>query len=234
MATKTSSSNKPYKCEYCGNSYARERTLQVHMCTQKRREMQKNEKRVQMGFYAFNEFYRLSVGLKKNKTYEEFRKSPYYNAFVKFGSFITNVNPLYPEKFIRHAVTSGVKIEKWATDEFYNNYVTKLIKEEGVETALERSISTITNWAEEKQECWNEYFKRASYNRIIWNIKDGKVSPWLVLNSKSGRDMLSSLDNEHLQMIQNNVMDPTFWQTKFKQQPSDVRWAKQIIKQAGL
>ena len=42
------------------------------MCQPKRRALQKNEKRVQLGTYAFNQFYKLSAGAKKDKTYEEF------------------------------------------------------------------------------------------------------------------------------------------------------------------
>ena len=67
------------------------------MCEKKRRRLQKDEKRVQTGYYAFTRFYKLSAGTKQDKTYEDFCASPYYNAFVKFGSFVNNVRPLYPE-----------------------------------------------------------------------------------------------------------------------------------------
>ena len=100
------SSSKPYVCEYCNTGYTREKTLAVHMCEQKRRHLQRNEKRVQMGFYAFNQFYKLSANAKKDKTYDDFCKSPYYNAFVKFGSFINNVRPLYPERYVCLLYTS--------------------------------------------------------------------------------------------------------------------------------
>ena len=59
------------------------------MCEPKRRWLQKDEKRVQVGLYVFQRFYILSAGNKKEKTYEEFVKSSFYNAFVKFGSFVT-------------------------------------------------------------------------------------------------------------------------------------------------
>ena len=98
--TLTSNSDKPYVCNYCGSGYVREKTLAAHMCEKKRRALQKDEKRVRYGFYAFGRFYKLSAGNKKEKTYEEFCASPYYNAFVKFGSFLNNVKPLYPEKYI--------------------------------------------------------------------------------------------------------------------------------------
>jgi len=93
-----SNSDKPYKCEYCGTGYMREKTLVAHMCEPKRRWLQKDEKRVRYGFYAFQRFYTLSAGTKKEKTYADFVGSSYYNAFVKFGSFLNNVRPLYPER----------------------------------------------------------------------------------------------------------------------------------------
>jgi hypothetical protein len=88
------SEDKPFVCEYCGKGYTREKTLLAHMCEKKRRHLQKDEKRVRFGHYAFQRFYKLSAGAKKEKTYEDFCNSQYYNAFVKFGSFINNVRPL--------------------------------------------------------------------------------------------------------------------------------------------
>ena len=103
------SSSKPFVCPYCGASFTREKTLAVHMCEKKRRHFQKDEKRVQIGFLTFNRFYKLCQKAKEDKTYEQFCDSPYYNAFVKFGSFVNNVRPLYPEKYVDYVVTSGVK-----------------------------------------------------------------------------------------------------------------------------
>ena len=147
-----SNSEKPYICEYCGVGFTREKTLAVHMCQPKRRFLQRGEKRVQLGLIAFNKFYKLSAGSKKDKTYDEFDKSPYYNAFVKFGSFVSNVRPLYPEKYIDHVVTSGVKLDHWCREEMYEKYAINLIKKEGVETALERSVMTMMEWADEQEQ----------------------------------------------------------------------------------
>ena len=48
--------DKPYQCKYCGSAFTREKTLAVHMCEKKRRHLQKDEKRVQLGLYAFKDF----------------------------------------------------------------------------------------------------------------------------------------------------------------------------------
>lgn len=228
------SNSKPYVCEYCGTGYTREKTLAVHMCEKKRRALQKDEKRVRFGFYAFQRFYKLSAGAKKEKTYEDFCNSPYYNAFVKFGSFINNVRPLYPERYIDHVVTSRVKLDHWCREEMYEKYAVELIRKEGVETALERSIMTMMEWAEENEPApWNHYFAHISLNRAVWHIKDGKISPWLILNCKSGKEMLSKFNDEQLGMIY-HVMDPEHWAMRFKRNPKDVELVKDVAKESNL
>ena len=232
--TSISNSEKPYKCEDCGNGYMREKTLAAHMCEKKRRALQKDEKRVRHGFYAFQRFYKLSAGTKKEKTYEDFCASPYYNAFVKFGSFLSNVKPLYPEKYIDYVVTSGVKLDHWCRDSLYEKYVLEFILKEDVTTALERSVQTMMEWAEQNEPAaWNHYFKYVSLNRAVWDIKDGKISPWLILNCVSGKEMLGKFNDEQLQMIY-YVMTPEHWAMRFKKLPNDVALAKQIAKESNL
>ena len=229
-----SNSEKPYVCEYCGVGFTREKTLAVHMCQPKRRFLQRGEKRVQLGLIAFNKFYKLSAGSKKDKTYDEFDKSPYYNAFVKFGSFVSNVRPLYPEKYIDHVVTSGVKLDHWCREEMYEKYAINLIKKEGVETALERSVMTMMEWADEQEQApWNHYFKYVSLNRAVWHIRDGKISPWLILNCTSGKDMLGKFNDEQLEIIY-PMIDPEHWAIRFKRQPNDVQLVKDVAKESNL
>ena len=226
--------SKPYVCKYCGTGYTREKTLAVHMCEKKRRALQKDEKRVQLGFYAFTRFYETSMQIKSKKTYEDFCSSPYYNAFVKFGSFLSNVKPLYPEKYIDYVVTSGVKLDHWCKDEMYEKYAIELIKKEDVTTALERSVKTMMEWADENEPApWNHYFEHVSLNRAVWHIKDGKVSPWLVLNCKSGKDMLSKFNEEQLTMIY-HILDPEHWSLRFKRQRNDVALVKDVAKESNL
>ena len=221
-------------CEYCGTGYTKEKTLAVHMCEKKRRALQKDEKRVRYGFYAFQRFYVLSAGAKKDKTYQEFCDSPYYNAFVKFGSFVNNVRPLYPEKYIDYVVTSGVKLDHWCRDEMYEQYALQFILKEDVTTALERSVMSMMEWAEENPPApWNHYFHHISLNRAVWHIKDGKISPWLILNCKSGKEMLSKFNDEQLEMVY-HVINPEHWAIRFKRQPKDVELVKDVAKESNL
>ena len=222
-----------YICSHCNSKFTKEKTLMIHMCEQKRRHFAKNEKHVSMGLFAFNKFYELSQKSKETKTYDEFSRSSYYNAFVKFGSFIANINPLYPEKFVEFVIHSGVKLDHWCREELYEKYVLHLLQTESVETALERSIKHMTEWANKNNSQWNHYFNYVSTSRAMFDIKDGKVSPWLVLNSPSGKKLLDQFDDVQLSAI-SNIIDPQFWVKKFKSQKSDSDLVKQVVKESTL
>lgn len=224
---------KPYICQFCSSGYTKESTLTVHMCEQKRRHLAKDEKHVLIGYQTYVRFYQLSQNSKTEKTYEDFSRSPYYNAFVKFGSFVSNVNPLYPDKFINYVVRSGVKLDHWCRDELYEKYVLELIHTESVETALERSLMHMQAWANDNNSLWNHYFKYVSTNRAVYDIKDGKVSPWIILNCKTGKEMLTNFRDDQLSAI-SSIIDPQVWVKKFKNQTFDLDLVKSVVKEADL
>jgi hypothetical protein len=225
--------NISYTCQFCNNKFTREKTLAVHVCEQKRRFLAKSEKHVILGYDTFNRFYKMSQNFKGDKPYDEFARSPYYNAFVKFGSFVSNVNPLYPDKFINYVITSGVKLDHWCREELYEKYVVNLIRTEGVETALERSISHMLDWANNNNAQWNHYFHYVSLNRACYDVRDGKISPWLILNSASGKEMLKKFNDEQLAAV-GGIIDLQFWLNKFKKLPADTELVKQVVKESGI
>lgn len=224
---------QPYVCQFCKKGFMKEGTLVVHICEQKRRHLAQHEKHVVLGYDTFNRFYKLSQNFKGDKTYDEFARSPYYNAFVKFGSFVSNVNPLYPDRFIDYVVRSGVKLDHWCRDEIYDTYVVDLIKTETVETAIERGVNHMMKWGKDNNAPWNHYFLYVSLSRACYDIKDGKISPWLVLNSTNGKAMIKKFDDTQLMAV-NAVMDIPFWLNKFKRQPADVDVIKKVIKELTL
>jgi hypothetical protein len=226
--------SQPYNCSYCGKGFMQEKTLFVHVCEQKRRALARSDKHVILGFDTFQKFYKLAQpNSKQEKTYEDFCKSSYYNAFVKFGSFVSNVNPLYPERFIDYVVRSGIKLDHWCRDELYDEYVFDLIRKETAETALQRSIGTMMDWADLHNAQWNHYFLYVSLSRACYDIKDGKISPWLLLNSSNGKDMLKKFNDEQLNHIQ-KIIDLPFWINKFKKLPEDVKLVKDVVKESNI
>jgi hypothetical protein len=225
--------DQPNVCVHCGKKFMQERTLISHLCERKRRALQKDEKRVQAGYMAYNRFWRLTQNAKKNKTYDEFADSSYYNAFVKFGSFINNINPLYPDKFVDFVIKSGVKLDHWCRDERYETYRYDMIKVEPIEAAIQRSIATMMEWADEHNAQFPHYFRYVSLNKAVHDIRNGKISPWVILNCQSGQAMIRNMTDEQLNMI-TPAFDVPYWLKRFKEIPADVLLVKEICKEVGI
>ena len=220
-------------CTYCGKFFTHERTLQVHVCEPKRRHLQKNEKWVQNGFMVFQRFYEIHQHNVKPKTYEEFCKSAYYNAFVKFGRFMMHIHPLYPEKYIDYVILSKVKLDFWARDDLYEAYLVDTLKAEPVEAALRRSIATMMDWAQEQNVQWSDYFRLVNTPRAVEHIRQGKISPWILLGCSAGKKMLNSFTDEQLQMTQ-RFINPEYWSDKFKGYPADHLFVQETAKEARI
>lgn len=225
--------DQPYKCVHCGKSFMKEKTLVAHMCERKRRALQQTEKRVQAGFMAFNRFWQLTQNAKVPKTYDNFADSSYYNAFVKFGSFVNNVNPLYPDRFIDYVIKSGVKLDHWCRDELYDKYLFEILKVEPVESAVQRSITTMMEWADEHGAEFCHYFNYVSLNKAVHDIRNGHISAWVVLNSSSGQTMIRNMSDEQLDMIA-PAFDVPYWLRRFKEIPADVALVKEICREVGI
>lgn len=224
---------QPYTCVHCDKSFMKEKTLIAHMCERKRRALQETEKRVQAGFMAFNRFWQLTQKATKPKTYDNFADSNYYNAFVKFGSFINNVNPIYPDKFIDYVIKSGIKLDHWCRDALYEQYLFEMIKVEPVEGAVQRTLQTMMEWGEEFNAEFNHYFHYTSLNRATGDIRNGKISPWVILNTVTGQNLIKNFNDEQLEIIA-PAFDIPYWVRKFKEHPADVLLVKEICKEAGI
>jgi hypothetical protein len=222
-----------YKCEYCGKLFAKEKTLIVHVCEQKRRHLSKTEKHVHTAMIVYQKFYEIAQKNTKQKTFDEFAKSPYYTAFVKFGSFVVNTNPIYPERFIEWVIRSNVKLDHWCRDQLYDQYVQEMIKQEPADGAIQRTIKNMMEWSESNKASWEHYFSYVNLNRATHDIKEGLISPWILLNCKSGREMLSKLNDEQLSII-SHVIDPQFWKKRFNTLPADLELVKEVIKEAKI
>lgn len=221
------------KCNHCNRKFSNPRTLFSHMCERKRRVLQKDEKRVQTGFYVFNRFWQLTQNSKKPKTYENFVDSNYYNAFVKFGSYINNINPVYPDRFIDHVIKSGVKIDHWCHDSVYEKYLYETLKTEPVESAVQRTLETMIKWGEEQNAEFYHYFNYVNLNRAVQDILNGRISCWMILNSRSGKDMIKRMSDEQLDLI-SPAFDIKYWLKKFKESPADVCLVSEICKETGI
>lgn len=224
-----------YECKYCNSKFAKEKTLINHVCEPKRRYQQEKEKGVQFGLMAYHEFYRMTQSTKP-RNYDDFVASPYYTSFVKFGRYCVDIRCINFMSFASWLLKNNKKIDRWCSDKLYDEWLFQYLRTESAQDALERSMKEAIDYAEETPELKNgykDYFRYGNANRILHHISSGRISPWLVYNCNSGIDFLSNLTEDQVSMVIRWI-DPDHWQAKFKDSPSDTKWVKGILVQAGL
>lgn len=204
------------------------------MCEPKRRKQQENERGVQLGFKAFQRFYKLKQNAKKAPSYDDFIESQFYIAFVKFGRYIKMISAKKPEKYIDYVINSGKKLDKWCSDALYEEYLLHMIQKENPNDTLQRAFAVMIEWGDENDAPWSDYFKYANTGLICKHIWRGDISPWIIYNSASGLELLESRLNEEQVQYIFPIIDPDHWTKKFTNYISDVEFMKHTLKEAGL
>ena len=224
-----------YKCEYCNKDFKRENTLIVHMCVQKKRHMQETDKDVQLGYRAYQLFYRIGTNSKKDKSYTKFEKSSYYGAFIKFGKYCIEVKIDDVTGFTTWLLKNQVKLDHWTHDARFSGWVKERLKVESVDRAVERTILAMQDWAEDRESEWNTYFKTVAPSLAVFHICSGRISPWVIYASNDAQGLLDMLNNKQIEMIVDYI-DPQYWQIRLKRknEVKDLQWVETILKQASI
>ena len=225
-------SEEVYTCKYCEKSFKRESTLAVHMCEPKKRHRERNEKGVQLGMQAYLKFYEYTQGSAKTKTYDDFAKSPYYKAFVKFGRYCVSINAINIPRFINYVIQNNKKLDYWASDKIYTEYLEDLLYKENATDALARAIEFSIKWGEEHNALPCDVVRHGNDNATCYNITTGKISAWVLYNSVSGQQFLGRISEEQRRLIWDYI-NPEKWAKILEKYPADQEYVHSILDQAG-
>lgn len=221
-----------YQCQYCKKSFQKESTLVVHLCEPKRRHQERNERGVELGFQAYIRFYEMTQGSAKLKTFEDFANSPYYRAFVKFGRYCVNTRAINPRQFTEWLLKNNKKLDYWASDQLYTEYLLQYLRLEHVNDALARAIEYAIDWSESNESQPHDCLRYGNHNAICHAITTGRISPWVIYNCASGQAFLNDIDTTQVAMIWPYI-DSDVWQQRFKDCMGDQEYAKDILLKAG-
>lgn len=219
-------------CRYCEKSFRREETLAVHVCEQKRRYQEEKEVGVQLGLQAYLRFYEITQGSARLKTYDDFARSPYYRAFVKFGRQCVNIRAINPPRFVEWLLKHNKKIDHWCRDGIYSEYLMEYLRCENVADALARAIEFGESWSEKTGNPGKDCLRYGNTNAMVYAITTGRISAWVIYNCDSGRDMLAGLGPEQI-AIAWPFVDADFWAKKFQDYLADTEYAREILNKAG-
>lgn len=229
-------SKETFQCELCRKEYKTERGLLYHKCENKKRLNEKNELFCRIAFISYLKFYQtvqFEYSRKKPRTFNDFVKSKFYNGFINFGKYVADMKMLEPEKYVDFLIKKEVPLHRWTSDSLYEIYVISSLKKEKPDFAIEKSIKTMEKWAIESNTSWTAYFNEAGNFRIISNLKTGKISPWVIYNTKTGKNFIRSLTQSELKSIY-KIIDPDYWDKAFSKYKDETKAIRMILKESGL
>jgi hypothetical protein len=217
-----------FQCRFCDKEFKRETSLEKHMCSKKIRFQEKNEPASRIAFQAWTDFYKTNAAYSKQKTYMDFIKSAYYNAFIKFGKYCVDVKCVNPMFYYKWLIDNKIRIDDWAKDTYYDRYLAEYLRFEDPYDALTRSITNIVRYAEIENVQPNDYLRYGNHNKICHLISSGKISPWILYNSSSGIHFLENIQ-EGLQKTILDYIDPEKWALIFHRNKEVVNNIQDIL-----
>jgi len=219
-------------CSFCNKEYKREASFLKHSCRQKERFDKRGDKEVRIGFNAYIKFYDLTTKAQKQKTPEDFRISKFYDEFVKFGEYCDSIKAIDVEKYVEFLVKKNKKIHMWYKDSTYNEFIKEYLKTENILDALQRGLRYGIRWSNRNNRDIVQLFNEGKQNEICNAIKDGKISPWILYNCKSGIDFIEGLGSYQRDYIWETI-DPSYWNDKFNKHSEDVLYIKSTLNDLG-
>ena len=220
-----------FVCPYCKKGYTQEKKFIGHICQQKKRMYERDTKPALLAFHAFSLFWKMSY--RTDATYEKFAKSNLYDAFLRFGKYIIDVDAISPKDYIEYMIKSSVPIDRWCRDAEYEKYVRNHTMKETPLRAFERTALLMEEWGVIHKENWRRFFIEISAGLAVQWIRSGRISPWVILNCKTGQDLIRSLTDEQLELV-SEALNTKLWQGKFSRFPSEVKEIQEALKIEGL
>jgi hypothetical protein len=202
------------------------------MCEPKRRFQEQDERGVQLGLHAYLKFYEMTQGSARLKTFEDFATSPYYRAFVKFGRYCVAVRAINPARFIEWLLKNNKKIDHWARDTMYTEYLIDHLRVENVNDALARAMENGIAWAEETGHPAEDCLRYGNTNAMVYAVTTGRISAWILYNCDSGQKFLAELDATQIAMIWPYI-DSEVWMKKFSDYVADQEYVREMLAKAG-
>lgn len=228
----TAQQTEGFVCQYCERSFRKETSLAVHLCEPKRRYQEQSEVGVQLGLQAYLRFYEITQGSARLKTWDDFARSPYYRAFVKFGRYCVAIRVINIPRFIEWLLKNNKKIDHWCRDSVYAEYLQEHLRQEAATDALARAMEQAIGWSEETNNPDRDYLRFGNSNAICYAVTTGRISAWVLYNCDSGAEFLAGLNQEQIAMIW-PFIDTDFWQRRFRDYRADAEYVREMLTKAG-
>jgi hypothetical protein len=193
--------------------------------------MAKDDPPSRIAFSVWIDFMKyVSPNSKKEKSLDDFIKSPDYIGFLKFANYLIELRPVDSDKFVHWLFKMGVRLGDWQKPGTYQLYVQEAAKKETAERALEKTILTMREWGESTGEPWTQFFNKIAPASAMNMVVMGRLSPWIIYSAEAAQDLLDRMEPGQIETVAKHV-DTEWWIKKLKTASVEAQWINTTMKQ---
>ncbi len=197
-------------CPYCKQLFKTKAGFARHQCKKKNLIEAVGEANLHRLHILFNFWLRYNKLSVKEKTYDQFLKSPYFSQFSNIQIAIETGNIGDAKEYIIWLSKNRVKVDHWADPNImtrYRNYVT--VESDGLEKVID-SMTNVMNYCLKHNITIDDFFEKGSRNDIIGMINGGNIHPWFLFTSSNQDKFFSRLSDEAFRHLMRSI-NSDYW-----------------------
>jgi hypothetical protein len=224
---------RQYRCAFCDKEFIRKSWFDKHQCAKKKRFMESNNLNTIKALRLFNHWQR-RTGLLfhgKEKTLEEFCKSPFYNTFMKLVSFTNKEYIVSGFKYLDWLVEESIPERDWFNERDLHKYHEYIRRNEEARSQAETTCRNIKAWCQKHESTPMEFFKRITPGQALNMVKENRLSPWVLFSYRPCVENLTSrLEGEVLFTLDEHI-NVNYWLDKIKSEYDKTEVVEQICRE---
>jgi len=220
---------RKYKCTFCEKDFTRKSWYERHLCEKKKRFLDSNNITHIRAHRLFNHWQKAEGFMRKGKqkTYEEFCKSPYYGLFVRLSEFTERVYVISSYKYLDWLIENKKKEADWFDERGLQEYQNFIRHIEDPEVQAKTTCANIKTWCNSKGIDPDNFFGSISPGQALSMVRENKISPWVLFGySPSMENLVSRMQGEVLFGLDEHI-NVNWWLDRVEEEKGKVN---QVIK----
>ncbi len=207
---------RQFKCTFCERTFVRKSWYDKHMCEKKRRFIASNDLTTIHAHRLFNHWQHRARLLRKSKekTKEEFLKSPYYKLFMRLSEFVERTYVISAYKYLDWLVANKIPEHQWTNSDGLRDYQEYVNKTEDPQAQAESTCKNIKTWCNEKGIDPSMFFESVTPGQALNMVRANQLAPWVLFGYSPSIELLvSRMEGETLYTLDEHV-NVNYWLDK--------------------
>ena len=220
-----------FECGFCHKQYVREDAYMKHECKQMLRAEEIKTVTGQVAYSYYGKW--MKMNRRKTPTIDVFTTSRFYSSFIKFVEYVKRVSIVDVDVFLQLMVERDLSPTLWTNDKVYVLYLEYLDRRIGPIRHATNTINTFFKISDAASCPVSEIFENIHPGEVTQLIRQRRLSPWLLLNSKKFMTAFNGYSPDHKAVIE-DLIRPVFWKLRFSKHPETVSIMRKYIKELEL